>query len=100
MIKGKALLIIERLDSKHVPFDVTAYVQSCSAERNDEDWGLLETDTLPLPSVAYKLKVGERVWVSVVYEFRYFCDYWGEWDVDLTYHKERTLKRTKLEKRK
>ena len=31
-IKGKALIIIERLDSKWVPFDVTVYVQSCNCE--------------------------------------------------------------------
>ena len=96
MVKGKALLIIEKLDSKHVPFDVTVYEQSTSAEYKgccSEDWDCLETDTLPLPDCAYKLEVGDKVWVSVVYQFNWHQDYWGEWDVELNYHKQRILKR-------
>lgn len=91
MIKGKALIIIEKLDSIHVPFDVTVYEQSSSGT-----YSHLETDTLPVPSASYKLKVGEKIWVSVVYEFIYYQDYWGEWDIELVYHKERVLKRRRL----
>ena len=95
MIKGKALLIIEKLDSKHVPFDVTAYVQSCSDPEYDprEDFSLLETDTFPLPKAAYKLNVGDRLWVSVVYRLKWHTDYWGETDGELYYLKERVRKR-------
>lgn len=97
---GKALLVIERLDSKLVPFRVHAFIQSSSdgasgsrdcARQDFED--LLSTNTLPAPNVAYKLKPGDRVWISVVYEFAYHCDYWGEWDVSLQYLKQKTLKR-------
>lgn len=58
--------------------------------------GLLKTNSLPVPSAAYKLKVGEKIWVSVVYEFRYYQDYCGNWDVELIYRKERVLKRRRL----
>ncbi len=95
MIKGKALLIIEKLGSNHVPFDVTAHVQSCSSPVYDprEDFSLLETDTLPLPKAAYKLDVGDRLWFSVVYKIDWHTDYWGETDCELYYLKERVLKR-------
>lgn len=98
VVKGKALLVIERLDSKLVPFEVAVFIQSCSLPNKEEavfsdDFGLLNTDTLPNPDAAYKLKVGGRVWVSVVYEFEYTRDYWGEYDVDLHYHRQRVLKR-------
>lgn len=60
---------------------------------------MLTTDTLPCPDAAYKLKVGESVTVSVVYEFTYSQSYEGEWDVDLCYHKQRVLKRTRARRR-
>jgi hypothetical protein len=96
MIKGKALLIIEKLDSEWVPFDVQVYVQSSSSEDkwcNDQDWECLSTDTLPVPDIAYKLNVGDKVWVSVVYQFNYHQDYWGDWDCKLDYLKQRILKK-------
>jgi hypothetical protein len=98
MIKGKALIIIEKLDSIHVPFDVVVYEQSSSSPNMTpcEDWDLLSTNTLPVPSVARKLQVGEKIWVSVVYDFSYHQDYWGEWDVNLIYYKERVLKRRRI----
>lgn len=95
MIKGKALLIIEKLYSKYAPFDVKAYVQSCSCPEYDmrEDFSLMETDTFPLPKAAYKLNVGGRLWVSVVYQIKWHTDYWGETDAELYLLKERVLKR-------
>ena len=99
VIKGKALLTIERLDSEWVPFEVHAFVQSCSMGGEStrdmiaEDFGLLDTDTLPVPSIGHKLREGEKATVSVVYEFTYSHDYFGEYDVGLCYHKERVLKR-------
>lgn len=95
MIKGKALLIIEKLDSKYAPFDVKAYVQSCSCPEYDmrEDFSLMETDTFPLPKAAYKLNEGDRLWVSVVYQLVWYTDYWGETDAKMYLLKERVLKR-------
>lgn len=100
MIKGKALIIIERLDSEHVPFDITVYVQSGGrgGYYEEETWDCLSTDTLPCPSAAYKLKVGEKVWVSVVYVIKHHVAYWGEWDTKLYYKKERVIKRRKFKK--
>lgn len=46
MIKGKALIIIEKLDSIHVPFDVVVYEQSNSTpykskmDWDSDDWGV------------------------------------------------------------
>ena len=103
-IRGKALLVIERLDSKWVPFDVTPFIQSCSDPRPEgrdcvkEDFQMCSS-VLPLPSIAHKLKVGEVARVSVVYEFEYTTDYWGESDVYLTYHKERVLRRHRARER-
>lgn len=97
MIKGKALLVITKLDSKYVPFDVQVYIQSCNGNEMHSDiayenFMLLETNTLPLPNIAYQLEIGETARVSVVYEFVFTCDYFGEHDVDIMYHKERTLR--------
>jgi hypothetical protein len=96
-LKGKALLIIERTDSEYVPFDVNAIILTGhSLEGKDaarDDFDLLSTKSLPLPNAAYKLRVGDKIWVNVVYEFFYHQDYFGEWDVDLTYNKQRVIKR-------
>lgn len=100
-MKGKALLVITKRDSRGLPFDVRCYIQSCSGnfEHRDcaqEDFQLLEADALPAPDAAYKLREGESVTVSVVFEFDYHRDaYTGEWDVELWYHKQRVLKRTR-----
>tara|TARA_B100000929_G_C15441925_1_gene398288 strand:- start:336 stop:725 length:390 start_codon:yes stop_codon:yes gene_type:complete len=97
-IKGKALLVITKLDSKYVPFEVNAYIQSCNGDEICEDsaletFQLLETDTLPLPNAAYKLSVGQTVRVSVVYQIEFSQDYFGESDVDMWYHKEKVLRK-------
>lgn len=105
--EGKALLVIERVESYRGPeyfqFDVAAYIQSCSGDEcardaASEDFGLLGYDILPAPSAAYKLKIGDKVRVHVVYEFNYTRDYWGECDVGLVYRKERVLRRQPLKR--
>jgi hypothetical protein len=98
VIKGKALIIIEKLDSKWVPFDVSVHVQSGGRDGyyEEETWSCLSTDSLPCPDAAYKLKVGEKIWVSVVYVIEHRVDYWGEWDVKLRYLKQRVIKRRRL----
>jgi hypothetical protein len=102
-MKGKALLVLTRTDSKLVPFDLRCYVQSGNDWNGgwfaDEDFQLLTTDSLPCPDAAYGLREGESVTVSVVYEFSYHQSYEGEWDVDLCYHKQRVLKRTRAPRR-
>ena len=81
-IKGKALLVITRLDSELVPFDVYPFIQSCNGnsvagEIITEYFNLLDTGTLSLPDAAYKLNVGETVRVSVVFQFDFHVDYYG-----------------------
>lgn len=104
MITGKALLVIEALDCEYVPFQVYPYLQSCNGgeEYSDvalENFQLLDTATLSLPDAAYKMSVGEVIRVSVVYEFTFSCDYYGEYDVDLLYNKQRVLRKQKAKPR-
>lgn len=98
MIKGKALLVIDKLDSKYVPWEVQVYIQSCSHEDAywiNDDFSLLETDALPLPDAAYKMNVGDRIRVAVTYEFHYIRgDGWTtDDDIELHYTKQRVLRR-------
>lgn len=96
---GKALLIFHKNDCKYVPYDVRAYVQSCSSDKPGarcmvaEDFELCATATWPLPPGTSRMQVGDRVWISVVYEITYLQDWEGDWDVDIEYVKARTLKR-------
>lgn len=95
-IKGKALLIITKTSSKYVPFEIVAHIQSNSCHNYydlEEDFSLIETDTFPAPDVAYKLRIGERLWVRVTYKISILTDYWGESGIRLSYLKQRTLKR-------
>lgn len=94
-MKGKALLTIERLNSKWVPYDVYTTILTGYYDYVHEEFQLLETDSLPLPDAAYKLKVGEKITVAVSWEFHYSQDYWGEHDVDLYYNRQRVIKRYK-----
>lgn len=104
MITGKALLVIEALGGEHVPFQVYPYLQSCNGgeicyDVAFENFQLLDTDTLPLPDAAYNMSVGDVIRVSVVYEFTFSCDYYGEYDVDLQYKKQRVLRKQKARPR-
>jgi hypothetical protein len=95
---GKAVLVIDRLDSKYVPFSVQACIESCSGGDRDyvtNDFECLDTQSLPVPDAARKLKVGQRVVVRVVYEITYTRDYWGEYDVELEYLKQKVIRRYK-----
>lgn len=95
------MMKIERMDSKYVPFEVYAFLQSCSSQDEGvRDWALetfalCDTDTHPLPAAAYKLRPGERCTVNVVYEIEAWNDYYGEADTSLAYKRERVLKRPK-----
>lgn len=100
LASGKALLILQRVehysgDPSKFQFDVTAYVQTGGHDSINEEFDLITYDCLPAPSAAYKLKPYETVRVAVGYEFHYTQDYWGEHDVDLTYTKERVLRKQK-----
>lgn len=102
MIKGKALLVIERTDSEYCPFHVDVFIQSTSHEDPYEGRVIMEQEFEYLayksgrhavPAAAKKLKEGERIRLYVVYECRWHKDHDGEYDSEIFYHKERVLRR-------
>ncbi len=82
MLKGKALLVITRMEDVHLSdgglhFDVSVFIQSCSS-RNPEardavmqEFDLMEWELQPLPNQAYKLDVEDTLRASVVYEIHF-----------------------------
>lgn len=98
MIKGKALLVITRLEDAHwgeKHWDVHAYVQTCSSTHYaDHDClvetiGLMEWELVPIPAIAHKIDVGDTARVSVVYEMHYPSRSNAEDGPDLYLNKER-----------
>lgn len=97
MIKGKALLVITRLheDGESARYDTHAFIQSCSGgwEHRDaanEEFQHLAYDVLPVPNQARRIRPGETIRLSVVFEFTYHQYSDGECDVDLEYSKVQT----------
>ena len=93
--RGTATLLITKMDSKWVPFqvDVEDY-EDQDPKAHDfihEEFSLLDTDTLANPDAAYDLKVGESVRVEVDYEFTYTTDYYGEVDCELEYTRQQVI---------
>jgi hypothetical protein len=105
-VKGKALLVMTRLDDAfgHFRWDINAFIQSHNGNEyapdflNDE-FSFVEWDVHPAPDPAYKMEVGETLRLSVVYEASYWTDYWGEGSSELIYHKARVLRRQKPKRR-
>lgn len=102
MIKGKALLVLTRLneDDADPRYEVTAFIQSCSGDEDSRDCAIeefthLEYDIHPVPGQARRLTPGETIRLSVVFEINYSRDYWGEWDSWLEFHKVRVRRRQK-----
>lgn len=98
MIRGKALLIIERTDSKYRKYSVDVHVKTCSSEHCYAQEDILCQAERDPPCT--NLKVGERVWVWVVYRISYhrYEDWYSggfEVDVEVEYPKIRVLKRSK-----
>ncbi len=82
MVKGKALLVITRLEDaswgggeKH--WEVRYFIQSCNQahyqhrDAVNECFDLMEWDLIPLPNQANKLNVGDTLRAAVVYEMHY-----------------------------
>jgi hypothetical protein len=97
VLRGKALLVITREYGENVPFDVQTHIFTSSSKEYlpYEDFDLLDTDSLPLPSQAYKLEPGDRLWVNVSYEFHYTRGdgYTCDDDIELYYNRVRVIKR-------
>lgn len=99
MIKGKALLVIDRLQArnpKEFHWDIHVMVQSLSCEdpgdEVNEMFGCMEYDIVRAPKSAYNMEVGDRLRVLVSFEIHYSCDYWGEHDAQLYLLRERVLR--------
>lgn len=101
-ISGKALLSITRLDSDRVPYEVWAFVQTASGgpgcvrdlamDCACENFQLLETESLPVPPGARRLRAGETGRYAVSYVFEHHTSWDGEGDVNLYYRRSRTLR--------
>ena len=97
MIKGKALLVITRLheDGEDPRFEVSPFIQACSGDWENRDaandeFQHLTYDVLPVPNQARRIRPGETIRLSVVFEFHYYRYDDGECDVDLEYSKVQT----------
>lgn len=74
-IKGKALLVINRLADSHGEkhWDVHPFIQTCSGNWEFRNWAyeefqLMEWDLQPLPGRAHRMQVGETIRVAVAFE--------------------------------
>jgi hypothetical protein len=102
--KGKALVIVERLEDygQEMRFSTWLFVQSCSTTgpgtREDsmddlrEQFSMWDYQIFPPPSQVFRMAVGDRMRLAVVYEVEYSRDYWGEYDSALLIHKARVLR--------
>lgn len=99
IIRGKALLVIDRLNSEHVRYDIHAFIRSCTPGTDasydcvQEAFWCAACGAHSVPNAAYKMQIGDRLRIAVTYQLTYTQDYWGEWDSDLVYLKERVLRR-------
>lgn len=85
-VKGKAIVRIERMDSEWVPFHTETEIleDNCSDERYyEEDFSMMDTDTVPTPVNCENLEVGQSITVKADFEWVYTKDYWGEYDSEL-----------------
>lgn len=102
MVRGKALLIVQKTDYSRRPFEVDAHIKTATCEQTSyiqEDVQLCAEENPPTTN----LKVGETAWVWVTYilDYHVYHDYYSgtdEWDVDIEYSKIRILKRKRAPK--
>lgn len=103
---GKAILRVERLESSSGGpwrFDVSVTILTCThASRLHreavldgvrEDFSCCEWAIHPLPDACYRIAVGWRLTIKVVYVCEWGRDYFGEGWSDLQYMKERVIRR-------
>lgn len=107
MIKGKAMLVIERKPYNTAYgrplFNIAAHILSCSSADPLTRAGVSEelhcvSYNDGIPDSARKLKPGERIWIKVVYEIHYHqhYDHWSgtpEWSSTIYYNKEKVIRR-------
>jgi hypothetical protein len=101
MFKGKALLVIDRLEANRATdfhWDINVFQQSLNGDdpggEVNEAFNCAEWDSLPAPAAAYKMQIGDRIRVLVHYEIHFSYDEWsGEHDMELYFERERVLRR-------
>lgn len=102
MLKGRALLTIDRIDSlssKEFRWDINANILTCNHDdpggEVQEAFRCVEYDSMQAPDAAYKMEVGDRIYVLVHYELHFTKGdgYTTDDDADLYYERQRVLKR-------
>lgn len=102
MIKGKALLVMDRIaahNPKEFQWDIHVIELSCSSHdpggEVQENFSCVEYDIHPAPAPAYKMAIGDRLRILVHYELHYTRgDGWlTDDDVDLYYERVKVLRR-------
>lgn len=99
MFKGRALLIIDRLNTERgFQWDIDARVFRLNGEDHggevDEAFSCMAYDCLTAPAAAYKMAIGDRIRVLVHFEIHYSYDpYSGEHDMDMYLDRQRVLRR-------
>lgn len=100
-IAGKALLVIDKQDSRYIPYVVRPLILTPYARKEGENWaheGAQEDIEACFISghiqigAMKRMAVGDRIRLAVTYELIYSRDYWGEHDVDLELHRCRLLR--------
>lgn len=101
MFKGRALLVIDRLEvigsDKH-RWDIQPYIQAMNhadpGDEVNEAFNCMAYNVIPAPAAAYNMAVGDRIRVLVHFEIHFFHDEMtGEHDFDLYLLREAVLRR-------
>lgn len=97
MFKGRALLVIDKLDSEHVPWGIQPFVQAMNHEdpggEVHEMFSCAAADCAPMPAAAHRMKTGDRIRVLVHFEIHFSRSWEGEHDADLYLERVRVLRR-------
>jgi hypothetical protein len=101
MFKGRALLVIDRLETTNpndFHWDIYPYIQRLNhddpGDEVNEAFNCMKYDCIPAPDAAYKMTVGDRIYVLVHFEIHFtHDDYTGEHDFDMYLERQRVLKR-------
>lgn len=99
MFKGRALLIMDRLDTERgFHWDIDARILSLNGEdpggEVGEAFSCMEYDCIAAPPAAYRMAVGDRIRVLVHFEIHYSYDsYSGEHDMDMYFERIKVLRR-------
>lgn len=94
-MKIKMLVTLTRLESRWVPFDVTAHRLRGNFLIADDVASLMSTATAGIPKRCRKMQVGDIWTLQLAMEVNYSTDYWGEHDMEVSIVKCKVLKKRK-----